>query len=135
MFNAEHLIKELTFKAVRSSGSGGQHVNKTSTKVELSFDLNTSKELSEAQKNRLQKKLKNRLTNDSVLILQCGESRSQYRNKNLVIVRFLNLIKSNLTTPKPRKPTKAPKSAIRKRLKNKRYQSQKKENRKPPQAD
>ncbi len=135
MFNSEALIKELTFKAVRSSGSGGQHVNKTSTKVELAFSIKDSLVLKEAQKERLLNKLEHRLTNSGVLILQCGESRSQHQNKNLVIARFLGMIKSNLAKPKPRKPTKIPKSAIRKRLKNKRSHSEKKANRKKPDID
>lgn len=135
MFNSEALIKELTFKAVRSSGSGGQHVNKTSTKVELAFSIKDSLVLKEAQKERLLNKLEHRLTNNGVLILQCGESRSQHQNKNLVIARFLGMIKSNLAKPKPRKPTKIPKSAIRKRLKNKRSHSEKKANRKKPDID
>ncbi|XCF06808.1 alternative ribosome rescue aminoacyl-tRNA hydrolase ArfB [Tamlana crocina] len=135
MIDSEALINELTFKAVRSSGSGGQHVNKTSTKVELTFSIKDSLVLKDAQKERLLSKLGHRLTKEGVLILQCGESRSQHQNKNLVIARFLSLIKSNLVKPKPRKPTKIPKSAIRKRLKSKRTQSEKKANRKKPDID
>ncbi|NJX15337.1 alternative ribosome rescue aminoacyl-tRNA hydrolase ArfB [Tamlana crocina] len=135
MIDSEALINELTFKAVRSSGSGGQHVNKTSTKVELAFSIKDSLVLKDTQKERLLSKLGHRLTKEGVLILQCGESRSQHQNKNLVIARFLNLIKSNLVKPKPRKPTKIPKSAIRKRLKSKRTQSEKKANRKKPDID
>jgi len=132
MFNSERLIKELVFKAVRSSGSGGQHVNKTSSKVELAFNLEESSVLTETQKSRLKNKLKNRLNREGVLVLQCSESRSQHKNKSLVIARFLNLISNHLKVPKRRKPTKIPKSAIRKRLKNKRSQSEKKINRKKP---
>ncbi len=135
MFNSEALIKELTFKAVRSSGSGGQHVNKTSTKVELVFNIKDSLVLKETQKERLLNKMEHRLTKDGILILQCDESRSQHQNKNLVIARFLSLVKSNLAKPKPRKPTKIPKSAIRKRLKNKRTQSEKKASRRKPDID
>ncbi|MFL1010866.1 alternative ribosome rescue aminoacyl-tRNA hydrolase ArfB [Flavisericum labens] len=135
MFSVDQLIKELTFKALRSSGSGGQHVNKVSSKVELTFNLKDSLVLNEEQKSRLQNKLQNRLTKDGVLVLQCDESRSQHQNKNMVLARFLNLIKSNLVKPKRRKPTKIPKSAIRKRLKNKRNHSEKKENRKKPSVD
>ncbi|MEL0454990.1 alternative ribosome rescue aminoacyl-tRNA hydrolase ArfB [Flavobacteriaceae bacterium SZ-1-7] len=135
MFNEESLLKELTFKAVRSSGSGGQNVNKVSSKVELVFDLKASVELNETQKQRLLEKLQNRLNKDGILLLQCDESRSQHKNKDLIVARFLNLIKAGLVEPKKRKPTKIPKSVIRKRLKNKRWLSEKKAGRKKPDID
>ncbi len=135
MFNTEALLKELTFKAIRSSGAGGQHVNKVASKVELSFNLNASLVLNDDQKQRLLHKLENRLTKEGFLILQCGESRSQHKNKELIICRFLNLIRTGLIIPKKRVPTKIPKSVIRKRLKNKRNLSEKKANRKKPNLD
>ncbi|MCR8666951.1 aminoacyl-tRNA hydrolase [Aestuariibaculum sp. M13] len=135
MYNKEALIQELNFKAIRSSGSGGQHVNKVSSKVELSFSLNDSVVFDDIQKTRLEKKLQNRLTNDGVLILQCGESRSQHKNKELVIKRFLDMMENVLIVQKKRVPTKIPKSVIRKRIKSKRNQSLKKENRKKPDLD
>ena len=95
-----NLISELNFKAIRSSGSGGQHVNKVSSKVELSFDLDASEVLTEIQKDRLQKKLKNRLNTQGILILQCDETRSQHRNKELVIKRFLAMIEDGLKEQK-----------------------------------
>jgi ribosome-associated protein len=134
-FNFETIIRELNFKAIRSSGAGGQHVNKVSSKVELSFNLIASEALSDFQKQRIQRKLKNRLTNQGVLVLQCGESRSQHKNKELVIKRFIELIKASLIVPKKRIPTKIPKSVTRKRLKNKRNLSDKKANRKKPDID
>ena len=76
------LITELSFKAIKSSGKGGQHVNKVASKVELSFNINTSKVLSDVEKERLLITLKSRLTNEGLLILQCGTSRSQHHNKN-----------------------------------------------------
>ncbi|WNH13714.1 alternative ribosome rescue aminoacyl-tRNA hydrolase ArfB [Thalassobellus suaedae] len=135
MFNTEALLKELTFKAIRSSGAGGQHVNKVASKVELIFNLKESSVLNEEQKQRLFYKLENRLTKEGVLILQCGESRSQHKNKELVINRFLNLIRTGLIIPKKRISTKIPKSVIRKRLKNKRNLSEKKANRRKPNLD
>ena len=135
MFNEELLIKELDFKAIRSSGSGGQHVNKVSSKVELYFNIEESLVLSFEQKELLQLNLKNRLTKDSILILQCDETRSQHRNKELIIGRFINLIKSNLIVQKKRKPTKVPKSIKLKILKAKRLQADKKANRKKPTLD
>lgn len=133
--NTTTLISELTFKAVRSSGAGGQNVNKVASKVELYFDLNNSAALDEAQKDLLFQTLKTKLTKEHILILQCEESRSQHKNKAIVIERFLELIKSGLIKPKKRKATKIPKSAIKKRLKAKRDQSDKKAFRKPPPVD
>lgn len=135
MFNEDVLLNELTFKAIRSSGSGGQHVNKVSSKVELVFDVSNSLAFSENQRERILMKLQNRLTKDHVLLLQCDESRSQHKNKELVIKRFLELIKYGLIIPKKRIPTKIPKSVIRKRLKSKRQLSDKKANRKKPDID
>lgn len=129
------LKSELTFKALRSSGSGGQHVNKVSSKVELHFDLENSNELTDTQKQLLLKRLKTKLTNNNELILQCDESRSQHKNKEIVIDRFYELIKKGLVVPKKRKPTKIPRSAIRKRLKSKRIRSEKKAERKKPDLD
>ncbi|MCL5126948.1 MULTISPECIES: alternative ribosome rescue aminoacyl-tRNA hydrolase ArfB [unclassified Algibacter] len=135
MFNEAALIQELQFKAVRSSGAGGQHVNKVSSKIELSFDLVNSLVFSEPRKARLLIKLKHRLTKNDVLLMQCGESRSQHKNKELIIKRFLTLIKSSLVIPKRRIATKIPKSVIRKRLKNKKNLSDKKVNRRKPNID
>ncbi|AUP79861.1 alternative ribosome rescue aminoacyl-tRNA hydrolase ArfB [Flavivirga eckloniae] len=135
MFNEDLLLQELTYKAIRSSGSGGQHVNKVSSKVELAFNLNESVVFNEEQKERLQSKLQHRLTKEGVLILQCDESRSQHKNKELVIKRFLELIRLGLVVQKKRIPTKTPKAVKRKRLKDKRSHSEKKTNRKKPDIE
>ena len=131
----EKIISELSFKAVRSSGAGGQNVNKVSSKVVLTFDLKNSQALTEEEKVRLETKLASRLTTDLVLILNCDEDRSQFRNKEIVIKRFLELIKNALFIPKERKPTKIPKSVIRKRIKDKKNVSEVKKNRKKPKLD
>lgn len=128
----EKIISELNFKAVRSSGAGGQNVNKVSSKVVLSFDLWNSKALSEEEKLLLEQNLEVRLTNDKILILNCDEDRSQLKNKEIVIKRFLQIIKQNLIIPKERKATKIPKSVIKKRIQNKRNLSEKKQNRRKP---
>ncbi|WP_298494309.1 alternative ribosome rescue aminoacyl-tRNA hydrolase ArfB [uncultured Algibacter sp.] len=135
MFDEEAILQELNFKAIRSSGSGGQHVNKVSSKVELSFNVFETNVFDEEQKKRLLKKLQHRLTKQHVLILQCGESRSQHKNKEIIIKRFLELIKVALKVPKKRKLTKVPKSVIKKRLKSKRKHSEKKANRQKPNLD
>ena len=135
MFNEQVLISELQFKAVRSSGAGGQHVNKVSSKVVLSFDLANTQVFSEEQKELLFKNLANRLTLEGVLVLYSDESRSQHRNKVIVTEKFINLINENLKVPKDRKETKVPKSVKLKRLITKRKQSEKKANRKPPKFE
>jgi ribosome-associated protein len=133
--NSATLLNELTFKATRSSGAGGQHVNKVASRIELSFDLQNSQGLSEDEKARLQEKLASRLTKDGVLLLSCSESRSQHKNKAGVIERFLNLIKENLKVRKPRKKSKPSKGAIEKRLKFKKEKALKKAHRKPPKIN
>jgi ribosome-associated protein len=130
---AQKIISELQFKAVRSSGAGGQNVNKVSSKVVLNFDVKNSQVLSEEQKTRVVLKLAKRLTIDQILILNCDEERSQFRNKELVIKRFLELIRLSLIIPKERKATKIPKSVIRKRIKDKKNTSEVKKNRKRPE--
>ena len=129
----EKIISELTFKAVRSSGAGGQNVNKVSSKVVLTFDLMASNALSEVEKTLIQTKIATRLTLENILILNCDEDRSQVKNKELAIKRFLDLIKKSLIIPKPRKPTKIPRSVIEKRLKEKATTSVVKMTRKKPE--
>lgn len=131
----ESLIKECELKAVKASGSGGQHVNKVSTKIELQFNVQDSMLLTEDQKGRLLSVLKSRLTNQGILILQCSDTRSQLQNKERVIKRFKELILKSLEVPKKRKPTKTPKSIIKKRLDNKKRNAEKKTNRKKPDLD
>lgn len=126
------LLAELQYKAVRSSGAGGQNVNKVSSKVVLTFDLKNSKALTETEKELLKVNLASRLTIESVLILNCDEDRSQLKNKEIVTKRFLELIKKGLIVPKDRKPTKIPKSVIRKRIKDKKNVSEIKKNRRKP---
>ena len=129
----DKLISELQFKAVRSSGAGGQNVNKVSSKVVLSFDLKNSNALSIEEKFLLETNLSSRLTKDQILILNCDEDRSQLKNKEIVIKRFLTIIEQGLYIPKIRKATKIPKSVIRKRLKYKKNLSETKKNRKKPE--
>ncbi|MDO9137494.1 MAG: alternative ribosome rescue aminoacyl-tRNA hydrolase ArfB [Lutibacter sp.] len=124
--NTELMIKELKFKAVRSSGAGGQHVNKVSSKIELTFDLENSESFTEEEKALLIQKLKSKLTKDNVLLLQCDESRSQHKNKEIAIDRFLNIISGGLKVQKPRKETKPSKSSILKRLEKKKKTALKK---------
>ncbi|EWH12033.1 class I peptide chain release factor [Cellulophaga geojensis KL-A] len=133
--NTAQIVQELQFKAVRSSGAGGQHVNKVSTKIELTYDLQNSTAVTDKEKERLLLKLSNRLTKENVLLLQCDDSRSQHKNKDLAIKRFLELIKSALIVPKKRKKTKPSRSAIEKRLNTKKKSALKKANRKKPSLE
>ena len=132
MIKNQTLLKELKFKAVRSSGAGGQHVNKVSSKVELFFDLENSEALSEEQKELLKVNLKTRLTKNSLLVLTCDESRSQHKNKEIVIARFYDFIEKSLIPKKNRKVTKPSKLVKQKRLDAKKRISEKKESRKKP---
>ncbi|WP_293891200.1 alternative ribosome rescue aminoacyl-tRNA hydrolase ArfB [Flavobacterium sp.] len=128
----ERIIAELTFKAVRSSGPGGQNVNKVSSKVVLTFDLNNSQALDEVEKALIETKLASKLTIENLLILNCDEDRSQLKNKAIITKRFVELIEKSLIVPKKRKVTKVPKSVVEKRLKDKSVVSEIKENRKKP---
>ena len=131
----EKILWELNFKAVRSSGAGGQNVNKVSSKVVLTFDLKASQALSDEEKALIETKLTARLTSDLILILNCDEDRSQLKNKAIVIKRFLDLIKKALVVAKPRKATKVPKGVIKKRIKDKKNLSEIKANRKKPEVE
>ncbi|MEN8965724.1 MAG: alternative ribosome rescue aminoacyl-tRNA hydrolase ArfB [Polaribacter sp.] len=128
----ENIIKELSFKAIRSSGAGEQHVNKTSSKIELTFDLQNSLSLTESEKILLKDKLSSKLTKENVLILFCEETRSQHKNKELAIKRFLSLLKTNLTRPKKRKPTKPSRASLKRKAESKQRNSLKKALRKKP---
>jgi ribosome-associated protein len=130
----EKIIAELNFKAVRSSGAGGQNVNKVSSKVVLTFDLNASQALSGEEKALIETKLATKLTSENLLILNCDEDRSQLKNKAIVTKRFLDLIEKALIAPKKRKVTKIPKSVIEKRLKDKSSVSEIKLNRRKPEV-
>ena len=135
MLPYQELEREFNFKAIRSSGSGGQHVNKVATKIELSFSVSESLVFNQHQKAIIIEKLYNRLTKDQVLILQCGETRSQLKNKRIAISRAFSILEAALEVKAERKPTKVPKSVIKKRLKNKKIQSEKKANRRKPNID
>jgi len=133
--NRELLFTELTFKAVRSSGAGGQNVNKVSSKVVLTFDLNKSQGLSDEEKTLLVTNLSSRLTSENILILTCDEDRSQLKNKEIITKRFFELLKKGLFVPKERKATKIPKVAIRKRIKDKKNLGEIKKSRRKPDLD
>lgn len=126
----EIIIKELKFKAVRSSGAGGQNVNKVSSKVILLFDLLNSKGVSEEEMTLLTSKLTNKINLEGVLQISCEEDRNQLKNKETAIEKLFELLEKSLIKPKQRKTTKTPKSAVEKRLKEKKSNSEVKNSRK-----
>ncbi len=130
--NQELILTELDYKAVRSSGPGGQHANKTATKVELSFDIENSEGLSEKEKLRILKKLSGRVNKEGFLKMNSEDSRSQHTNKEIVTENFLFEIKEALKRPKPRKKTKPTMASKIKRLKAKKKKSEIKASRKDP---
>lgn len=128
--NTEIITSELNFKAVRSSGAGGQNVNKVSSKMVLIFDVSTSLGLNEEEKVLLQSKLKTKISQDNLLILTCDEDRSQLKNKQIIIKRFFEILEKALAKPKERKATKISKGANEKRIQEKKKAGEIKANRK-----
>jgi len=128
----EQLLTELTFKATRSSGAGGQHVNKTSSRVELYWEVSVSQAFSSEELDRIKEKLAHRITKEGVLQLASENSRSQHKNKEDVIKRLLALLEVAIVPPKVRKKRRPSKMAKLKRLKAKKQHSEKKANRKKP---
>lgn len=128
------LKTELKFRTSRSSGPGGQSVNKVSTKVELLFDVRASNILSSEQIEIINEKISNRINSEGILQISSDETRSQLKNKEIVIDRFFHLLEVALKPVKKRKPTKPSKSSKEKRLKTKKIKSDKKDLRKPPEV-
>ncbi len=124
------LINELKFSTARSSGSGGQHVNKTETKVELIFDIDNSEILREREKNVLYQNLANRISKNGLLRMSSQVKRSQVLNKKVVIQKFIDTIQHALKPQKKRIPTRKSRAVNEKRLKNKRVKADIKEMRK-----
>jgi ribosome-associated protein len=129
-YSYHELEKELVFTATRSSGPGGQHVNKVSTRVELRFDIPGSMVFNDDDKQRLMLKLKNKINEDGILYLTSQETRSQVKNKEKVMEKFFALIQKSLTREKKRIPTKPTKTSNKKRLESKKKLSDKKIKRK-----
>jgi len=132
MTNFDDILNEVEFSASLSGGAGGQHVNKTETKVNLSWKISESSSLNETEKERISKRLENRINQNGELRLNCSETRSQHQNKKILVQRFQNILKAALAKPKTRKPTVTPKKAKLKRLKDKAKQAEKKALRRKP---
>jgi ribosome-associated protein len=127
-----NLDNECTFTAQRSSGPGGQNVNKVNTRIDLRFNVSGSIILTNDEKERISAKLKNKITDEGFLLISSQESRSQANNKTIAIEKFYALIESALKEPKKRKRFKMPESLRRKRLEEKRQRSERKALRKRP---
>ena len=123
------LIREVQFRTSRSSGPGGQHVNKTETRVELLWSPSGSLCLNEAQKAALTNKLGHRITEDGLLVLASEKYRSQPRNKAEVTERFLELVLTSMLPVKKRRPTRPTRSSVEERIKNKKIRGELKRSR------
>jgi ribosome-associated protein len=124
-------LAEISFRTSRSGGPGGQHVNTSSTRVELLWDAAASPSLTPEERERVLTKLANRIGADGVLSLASSATRSQLRNRQDALDRFAGLLARALETPKPRRRTRPPAAANEERLEAKRRRARKKELRRP----
>lgn len=127
------ILPEVEFSTSRSSGPGGQNVNKVNTKVTLRWDIAKSTVLTDEQKVLVREKLKSKLTQEGVLIVHAQEKRSQLDNKATAIAKLDKLLARAFEVSKPRKKTKPGKSAVQKRLSGKKLHSEKKKWRQRPE--
>ncbi len=126
---------EIYFRATRSGGPGGQHVNRRATRVEACWNVRLSANLSDEERGRILKKLASRIDKDGVLRVVADDERSQHRNKELAKQRLRDLVARALRVPKRRKKTRPPKSAVEKRLDTKTRRGKVKKLRKPPKSE
>jgi len=120
---------ELSVSSSRASGPGGQHVNKTETKIELRWSVATTRALSDGDRNRLMSRLGSRLTTSRELIVVCSETRSRSRNLEIARERFAGIVAAALIPPKRRVRTRPSRGAVERRLEKKRKRSSKKRER------
>lgn len=111
---------ELSFSATTSSGPGGQHVNRSQTRVTLRFDVDHSPSLSEEQRARIHQGLSTRISREGILRISSQRHRSQMRNRDQTIERFVELLGEALREDAPRHPTRTPPAAKRRRVDDKR---------------
>ncbi len=128
-------LSELRFRFSRSSGPGGQHVNRTSTRVELCFDVASSPSLSDAQRTQLLEALKPYTDNEGILHLVSQRSRSQWRNRQDTIARFQGLLRRALRPRKVRRLTRPTRASRERRLAEKRQRSELKKSRRKVRAE
>jgi ribosome-associated protein len=126
---------ELDIRASRASGAGGQHVNKTSSRIEISWNVAASSAITEEQRERLLARLSSRLSDDGAIRVVASETRSQLRNREAAEARLAETIAKALMVPKKRKPTRRPRAANEARLTEKKKQSDRKRERRRPITD
>jgi ribosome-associated protein len=124
-------LAEVKFRFTRSGGAGGQHVNKVETQVELHFDVTNSSALSEHHRSAILEHCKNKIDKDGVLKISVQESRSQWRNREIAVERFIAMLQNAVKPTKKRIATTLPPSAKEKRLRHKKRRSELKKMRKP----
>ena len=117
------ILSEVSFSTARSGGAGGQHVNKVSSKVILSFNIKTSRVLEPAEKELLLFRLSKRVSASVEIAVFCQEDRSQYRNKEIAIKKFVAILRSAFALPKKRRATKATKASKERRMDSKKRRS------------
>ena len=126
---------ELVTKATRSSGAGGQHVNKTASRIEITWNIEDSNVLSDAQRERLTSRLASRISKNGAIRVVASEMRSQRQNRDRAEARLIDVVRRALTIRKKRKPTRRPRSADEARLASKKLQSRKKHERRRDVSD
>lgn len=126
------LMPEIEFVSSRSSGPGGQNVNKVNTRITLRFDVANSKVLTEEEKNILVTRIGSRLTTSGVLVISAQEKRSQQQNKEAALAKFDRLVRKVFEKKKKRKATKPTKGSKEARIKEKKQRSEKKKWRQDP---
>ncbi|WP_159478422.1 alternative ribosome rescue aminoacyl-tRNA hydrolase ArfB [Chryseobacterium sp. 18068] len=125
----KNFTTELTYKTSRSSGAGGQNVNKVETSVTVMWKVSDSDFFNDFQKKLISEKLKNRINLDGILQLTVSESRTQLQNKKIATEKILEIVNEAIIIPKARYKTKPSKAKVQKRLDTKKKLSDKKENR------
>jgi ribosome-associated protein len=126
---------ELDVRVSRASGAGGQHVNKTSSRVEIFWNIPASRTLNDDQRTRLLDKLSSRLTTEGSIRVVASDMRSQSRNRDLAEERLVELVRRALMVPRKRKPTRPTRAAKEARLETKKRHSNKKQQRRGPSLD